>query len=59
MFAIINNRGAQIGVFDTQEEAQEGAEAYNTECLDVFAWVAEAEKVAEPEDIPGRGLIYG
>ena len=59
MFALMNNRGAQIGLYETKEEAQKEADAFNARGLDVFAWVIDAPKGAEHEDLPGRGVIYG
>jgi hypothetical protein len=59
MFALMNNRGSQIGLYDTKEEAQKVADAFNRRGLDVFAWVVDAPKDAEHEDMPGRGFVYG
>ena len=59
MFAIMNNRGCQVGLYDTKEEAQSEADAYNARGSDVFAWVIDAPAGADVEDMPGRGFIYG
>ncbi len=59
MFALMNNRGSQIGIYDTKAEAQKDADEFNARGLDVFAWVVDAPAGAEFEDMPGRGFIYG
>lgn len=58
MYALINNRGSQIGIYDTKAEAQKEADGFNARGLDVFAWVVDAPAGAEVEDMPGRGFIY-
>jgi hypothetical protein len=55
----MNNRGSQIGLYNTKAEAQKEADAFNARGLDVFAWVVDAPAGAEVEDMPGRGVIYG
>ena len=59
MFALMNNRGSQVGLYSTRADAQKAADAFNARGLDVFAWVVEAPASAKPEDMPGRGVIYG
>jgi hypothetical protein len=59
MFSLINNRGAQVGLYASKAEAQKAADAINARGGDVFAWVIDAPKGAEHEDMPGRGVIYG
>ena len=59
MFALMNNRGSQIGLYNTRAEAQMGADEFNALGLDVFAWVVDAPSCSEFEDMPGRGVIYG
>ena len=59
MFALMNNRGSQIGLYNTKAEAQKEADAFNARGLDVFAWIVDAPAGAEFEDMPGRGVIYG
>lgn len=60
MFALMNNRGSQIGIYDTKAEAQKEADAFNARGLDVFAWPVEcADDAGEAYEMPGRGFIYG
>ena len=59
MFAVMNNRGAQIGLHTERAEAQKQADELNSLGLDVFAWVVDAPAGAEHEDMPGRGVFYG
>lgn len=59
MFALMNNRGAQIGLYHTKAEAEREADNFNSRGLDVFAWVVSVSSDTQPEDMPGRGFIYG
>ena len=59
MYAVINNRGAQLGLYEFKAEAQREADEVNAWGIDVFAWIVDAPEGAEHEDMPGRGVIYG
>ena len=59
MFAVMNNRGAQLGLYTEACQAQAAADGVNSQGLDVFAWVIEAPAGAQAEDMPGRGVVYG
>lgn len=58
-FAVMTNRGNQIGLFITEANAWVEANTINARGLDVFAWVVEVPAETKPEDMPGRGFIYG
>lgn len=58
-YAVMNNRGSQLGVFTNKQEAQNMANSINRRNMDVFAWLVEVDNSTQEEDMPGRGYIYG
>lgn len=58
MFAVITNRGTQVSLHETPEEAQEDANRINRNGGSTFAWVVFDPNAVE-EDLPGRGFLYG
>lgn len=61
MYALITNHGAQVGLYNTKEEASKAEDDFNTEygSNNVFACYREVPNNTKPEDLPGRGFIYG
>ena len=59
MFAVMTNRGSQVGLFLSESSAWVEANTINARGQDVFAWVVEVPKDTQHEDMPGRGVFYG
>lgn len=57
-FAVMNNKGHVLDIYDNPTDAQARADELNDEQLpDLFAWIEQTTDTT-PADMPGQGIFW-